>query len=65
MNDSISDVAATAFAAKFYAAVASGQSLKSAFNQGRLAIEAASINEVHIPELVTAKGVDSSKLFLA
>jgi CHAT domain-containing protein len=65
MNDSISDVAATAFAAKFYAAIASGQSLKSAFRQGQLAIEAASINEVNIPELVTTKGVDPAKLILA
>lgn len=65
MNDSISDVAATAFAAKFYAAIASGQSLKSAFKQGQVAVEAASIDEVDVPELVTAKGVDPAKLILA
>jgi hypothetical protein len=65
MNDSISDVAATAFAAKFYAAIASGQSLKSAFRQGKLAVEAVSINEVNIPELVAAKGVNTAKLILA
>jgi hypothetical protein len=65
MNDSISDMAATAFAAKFYAAIASGQSLKSAFKQGLLAIEATSINEVNIPELVAAKDVDPAKLILA
>jgi len=65
MNDSISDVAATAFAAKFYAAIASGQSLKSAFKQGQLAVEAASINEVNVPELITAKGIDTGKLILA
>lgn len=64
MNDSISDVAATAFAAKFYAAIASGQSLKSAFKQGQLAIEAASINEVNIPELITARGVNPTKIIL-
>jgi hypothetical protein len=65
MNDSISDVAAIAFAAKFYAAIASGQSLKSAFRQGQVAVEVASINEVDIPELVTAKGVNPAKLILA
>jgi hypothetical protein len=64
MNDSISDIAATAFAAKFYAAIASGQSLKSAFKQGQLAIEAASISEVNIPKLVVAKAVDPAKLTL-
>lgn len=65
MNDSISDVAATAFAAKFYAAIASGQSLASAFKQGKLAVSAASIDEVDVPELVTASGVNPAKLFLA
>jgi hypothetical protein len=65
MNDSISDVAATAFAAKFYAAIASGQSLKSAFGQGLVAVAAASIVEVDIPKLVTAKGVDAARLKLA
>jgi hypothetical protein len=65
MNESISDVAATAFAAKFYAAIASGQSLKSAFKQGQVAVEVASIDEVDIPELVTAKGVNPAKLILA
>jgi CHAT domain len=64
MNDSISDVAAIAFAPRFYAAIASGQSLKSAFKQGQLAIEWASIDEVNVPELVTAKGVDPAKLIL-
>jgi CHAT domain len=34
MRDSVSDVAATAFATRFYAAIAAGQSLKSAFKQG-------------------------------
>jgi CHAT domain len=44
MKDSVSDVAATAFATRFYAAIAAGQSLKSAFKQGALAVEHASIN---------------------
>lgn len=64
MNDSISDVAATAFATKFYAAIASGQSLKSAFQQGQLAVQVASINEVSTPELINAKGVNPAKLVL-
>lgn len=64
MNDSISDVAATAFATKFYAAIASGQSLNSAFKQGQLAVHAASINEVSTPELISAKGVNPAKLVL-
>lgn len=64
MNDSISDVAATAFAAKFYGAIASGQSLKSAFAQGQVAVAAASIDEVNTPELVVRTGVNPAKLIL-
>ncbi|HWA00057.1 MAG TPA: CHAT domain-containing protein [Caulobacterales bacterium] len=64
MKDSISDLAATNFATKFYAAIASGQSLKSAFKQGLLAVAAASIDEVPVPELVTGQGVDPAKVYL-
>jgi hypothetical protein len=65
MQDSISDLAATAFANKFYAAIASGQSLQSAFNQGKLAVEVVSINEANTPTLITAKDVDPAKIVLA
>jgi hypothetical protein len=64
MQDSISDLAATAFAAKFYAAIASGQSLKSSFEQGKVAVEAVSINEADTPTLLTANGVNPSKIVL-
>jgi CHAT domain len=64
MRDSISDLAATAFAAKFYAAIAAGQSLKSAFEQGKVAVEAVSINEADTPTLVTASGVNPAKIVL-
>lgn len=65
MQNSISDLAATAFAAKFYAAIAAGQSLKSAFEQGKLAIEATSINEASTPQLISAKGIDPARLILS
>jgi hypothetical protein len=42
MVDEISDAAAKAFAIKFYAAVASGQSLASALTQGQAAIDSSS-----------------------
>jgi hypothetical protein len=64
MQDSISDLAATAFANKFYGAIASGQSLQSAFNQGSLAVEAASLGEADTPKLICATGVNPSKMFL-
>lgn len=65
MQDSISDLAATAFANKFYAAIASGQSLLSAFNQGKVAIEAVSIGEADTPALICDKGIDPAKIVLA
>jgi hypothetical protein len=65
MGDSISDLAATAFAAQFYAAIAAGQSLKAAFAQGVVAIEAVSLNEAKTPQLILAKGVNAAKIVLA
>jgi hypothetical protein len=64
MQDSISDLAATAFANRFYGAIASGQSLQSAFNQGAIAVEAASVGEADTPKLICATGVDPSKIIL-
>jgi len=65
MQNSVSDVAAVAFATKFYGAIASGQSLQAAFDQGQVAVEAVSLNEASTPQLVLAKGVSAKKLHLA
>lgn len=64
MGDSIGDLAAIAFAAKFYAAIAAGQSLHSAFAQGRVAVEAVSIDDADTPKLVLAKNVNPKKIIL-
>jgi hypothetical protein len=64
MNVPISDIAAAAFAPQFYAALASGQSVQSAFNQGSVAVSAASISEAGTPEL-HCNGADPSKVTLA
>jgi hypothetical protein len=64
MGDSIGDLAAIAFAAKFYAAIAAGQSLHSAFAQGKVAVEAVSIDEADTPELVLAENVNPKKVIL-
>jgi hypothetical protein len=64
MGDSISDLAASAFAAKFYAALAAGQSVKSAFAQGKVAVEQVSLNEAGTPELLVGQGVDPSRMVL-
>lgn len=64
MGDSIGDLAATAFAAQFYAAIAAGQSLKAAFAQGLVAIEAVSLNEAKTPQLMLADGANAAKIIL-
>jgi hypothetical protein len=64
MRTSISDIAAASFAPPFYAALASGQSVKSAFAQARAAVEAVSINEADTPELFHPKGVNPGKTVL-
>ena len=65
MEDSVSDTAAVAFATQFYGAIASGQSLQAAFDQGCVTVELVSLGEASTPSLVTASGVNAKKLFLA
>jgi len=64
MKEPVSDVAASVFAIHFYAAIAGGQSVKSAFEQGKVAVEAAAISEVDTPELFHVPSVDPGKLIL-
>jgi hypothetical protein len=65
MQDSISDFSAVAFATKFYGAIASGQSVQAAFDQGSVAIQAVSLREAGTPALLTASNVNARKLVLA
>jgi|ERR1043166_8629038 ABC-type hemin transport system ATPase subunit len=64
MRVPVTDVAATAFAQRFYAAIASGQSVKSAFARGRVAVENVSISEVATPELFHAVSTNPEKMIL-
>jgi CHAT domain len=65
MKASISDLAAIAFAPRFYAAIASGQSIKAAFAQGKVAVENASISEADTPELFWPSDINPAKIILA
>lgn len=65
MVDSISDTAAVAFATQFYAALASGASVRSAYNQGVVAVSAVSLDEEETVRLFEREGADSSKIYLA
>jgi hypothetical protein len=62
MNAPISDLAAAAFAPRFYAAIASGQSVKASFDQAVLAVEVASISDASTPELYSDQ--DASRVTL-
>lgn len=64
MRTGVSDIAATAFAPRFYAAIASGQSVKAAFDQGVAAVWATSLSEKDTPELHAQPTVNPSKLIL-
>ncbi len=64
MQTSVTDVAATAFAQKFYAAIASGQSVNAAFKQGQIAVEAVSISETDIPVLLHAPEINPARTIL-
>lgn len=50
MSDEINDASAVVFAGRFYAAIASAQSVASALEQARVAMEAASLQGSHLPE---------------
>lgn len=64
MSESITDIAAVTFAAKFYAAIASAQSVASAVEQAKVAMQMAALEDSHLPEIRTRKGVDPSDLIL-
>jgi hypothetical protein len=64
MRVPITDIAATAFAQRFYAAIASGQSIKAAFAQGKIAVEHVSIGEVSTPELFHTAASRPERIFL-
>ncbi len=61
MTDSISDVAAKAFAAQLYSSIGFGLDLQTAFNQARAAIVLVSPEEDETPKLRVRKGIDAEK----
>lgn len=64
MTDSITDTAAVAFATRFYAALASGSSIQSAFDQGVVAVSAVSLDEKETAQIYVRDGFDSSSTTL-
>jgi hypothetical protein len=64
MRAPVTDIAAIAFARRFYAAIASGQSVKAAFEQGKVAVEAISFQEADTPELFHMRNINPAKVIL-
>ena len=64
MSDEIDDAAAVVFAARFYAAIASAQSVATAVEQAQVAMEAASLDGAELPQVRTRDGVDARALVL-
>lgn len=64
MSKSITDLAAVTFAAQFYAAIASAQSVATAVEQARTAMQMASLEDSHLPEIRTREDVDPTSLVL-
>ena len=64
MKESISDLAAGAFATQFYAALASGRSVQAAFDQGQVALGYASISEWDTPQLSSGPNVNPAQITL-
>src|SRR5262245_58526031 len=62
MSDSIGDAAACIFAAQFYSALASGQSLEAALKQGKIVLKAAKLADADLPSAISAKGVKTDNL---
>ncbi|QNN54693.1 CHAT domain-containing protein [Nocardioides mesophilus] len=64
MSDSIGDTAAIVFAATFYSAIASAQSVQSAVEQGRVKMAAASLGDSELPVIRCRDDVDPTKVVL-
>ena len=64
MSSSISDEAAIAFSSAFYLALASGRSVKNAFDQGINELLLMGIPEENIPQLLTRDEIDASKIVI-
>lgn len=64
MSAAITDLAAVTFAARFYAAVASAQSVATAVEQAKTAMSMASLDDSDLPAIRTREDIDPTKIVL-
>lgn len=64
MSDSINDASAVVFAARFYSGVASAQSVSTALEQARVAMEVSALDGADLPEMRAREDIDLGSLVL-
>lgn len=64
MSDSIGDADGMAFAARFYATIADGQSVESAYRVAKSQMELSGLADHDLPVLASADGVDPALMVL-
>lgn len=64
MSESITDLAAATFAARFYSGIASAQSVATSVEQAKVAMQVAALGDSELPQIRTREGVDPSALIL-
>lgn len=64
MSESITDHAAITFATRFYAAIASAQSVGRAVEQAKVAMQLAALEGSELPKIRTRENVDAEELIL-
>ncbi|MGH2728308.1 MAG: CHAT domain-containing protein [Actinomycetota bacterium] len=64
MAEEISDVGAQLFAARFYSAIASAQSVGAAIEQGAVAVDLVGLDEGWKPDALTREGLDLHEMVL-
>jgi hypothetical protein len=64
MSDNIGDADAMAFAARFYATVADGQSVEGAYKVAKVAMELSGLRDADLPILVNDPAVKPAEVML-
>lgn len=64
LNRTINDASAVVFAARFYSAVAFAQSVSTALEQAKVAMEVSALDDAVLPEIRTRENVDPASLVL-
>ncbi len=62
MASAINDAAACFFSVQFYSAIASGQSIAAALEQGKVVLEVAGMKDSELPSIICAENIDPNSI---